>query len=165
MVRLFSGSQYAPEARFRLVVERRRLRLAKGNKLYPWYALQWRGDLETYLQRHRRGRFVMRVRWELAPVYFDLWLLSRPAFQRTSDYRDYRKVGGKPVDAAAGERYRQAALRLYRACFARLTDVLSTYRSPGESRHDLQRARRHQKLLGQAQPPPNLLPSTFFPPG
>jgi hypothetical protein len=167
--KLFPRSKYAPEARYWLLEERRELRLVKGGKIYPWYALQRLRDLEGYLQQHRQGlgqkRFVLRASWELAPVYFDLWLMSRPAFQRTQDYRDYLKVGGVAVDKAAGQRYRQAALRLYRTCFASLPDLVSSYRPSADARPDLRSARVQYKQLGQPLPPPHTFPTTLFPPG
>lgn len=165
LLRLYPGSAHVPEARFRRLTERRELRLAKGSKLSPYYALKLRLDLEAYLHRYKKGRFALRARWELAPIYFDLWLMSRPAFQRTQDYRDYLKVGGEPVTAAVGERYRKAALTLYRACFAGLPDVVSTYRPGSEPQYDVRQARDQLRSLKQPRPPANRLPATFFPPG
>lgn len=165
LLRLYPGSAHVPEARFRVLTERWELRLAKGSKLSPFYALKVRRDLEAYLHRYKKGRFALRARWELAPIYFDLWLMSRPAFQRTQDYRDYLKVGGEPLTPKLGERHRQATLKLYQACFAALPDVLSTYRPQSETRYDVRRARAQLRYLKQPRPPAHSFPITFFPPG
>ena len=166
LVRLFPRSPFAAEARFRLLVERRDLRLARGGRVFPFYALRYQRDLEVFFKRHARGPFALRVRWELAAIYFDLWLVSRPGFQRTDDYRNYLKVGGLPVNAAIGERYRTLARRYYDACFAGLSLVRSTYRSPARDFPSaLSESRRRRELLQQTSPPSQRLPATLFPPG
>ncbi len=166
LVRLFPRSPYAPEARFRLLTERRALRLARGGRVYPYYALRYRRDLEAFAKRHGRGPFALRARWELAAIYHDLWLLSHPAFQRTDDYRNYLKVGGAPVNTAAGARFRRLARQHYDACFVDLSGVRSTYRSPARDYpSDLSAARRRRGLLKRPLPPNGLLPATLFPPG
>ncbi len=166
LVRLFPRSVHAAEARFRLLTEQKELRLARGGHLYPFYALHHRRDLEVFLGRHRRGPYALRARFELAALHFDLWLMSSPAFQRTSDYRDYRKVGGEPVSAAAGQRHRRRATQIYDACLKKPAALRATYRDPAANfAPALRRARRHRKLLRRSQPPAQMLPITFFPPG
>lgn len=162
---LYPRSPFVAEARFARVRERRILRLCKGGRVFPWYGLQEVRDLEDLLRQHPRGRFSLRARWELAGLYFDLWLLSGKALQRTSDYRNYLQVGGTPLTPAAGERLRQKAQRFYEAGFKRLPDVRLTFGSPDDFAHSLRDARKHRRLLKQTLPPAQAFPARLFPPG
>lgn len=165
LARLYRHGPEAAEARFWLVMEQRELRLHRGKKEYPFYALQYQQDLERYLQRFPSGPFALRARWELAPIYFDHWLFLRVDLRQTADYQAYLRLGGRPMTAALGARYRRLALRYFRETLSRLSEINATYRPLENPRWDEQRTRHHLRHLQQPHPPPWVYPLTLFPGG